>query len=89
LPNRASHFAAQATVRVRWTNRRGAILTHGLERPRGLRTPACHRDPDTIRTATIRVTRGYGLSIRRNPLPGSLRDPTSPDRRGEDPVSLR
>ena len=31
LPNWASHSAAPATVRVRWNDKRGATLTHGLQ----------------------------------------------------------
>ena len=61
LPNRA-RFAAQATVRVRWNGERGAELTCGLARPRGYRAPARHRDPDLMRVAAMRVTRGFGLN---------------------------
>ena len=67
LPNRASLLAAQATVRVRWNGGRGAELTCGLARPRGCRAPARHRDPYLMRVAAMRVTRGFGLSIGRNP----------------------
>src|SRR5262245_66587612 len=62
LSNRASHRAAQATVRVRWNDRRGTTLSHGLQGPRALRTPACHRDPKSIRVATMRVTRAQQLA---------------------------
>src|SRR5689334_18900472 len=58
LPNRASRFAAPATVRARWNDRRGATLSHGLQGPRAHRTPARHRDPHTMRVATRGVTRG-------------------------------
>ena len=33
------------------------MLSHGLQRPRALRTPAYHRDPKTTRVAAMRVTR--------------------------------
>ena len=52
--------AAPATVRVRWKGGRGARLTDGLRRPGGGRTPARHRDPQSIRVAEIQVTRGNG-----------------------------
>src|SRR6201998_1638491 len=71
LPNRASHFAAQATVRVQWTDGRGTSLTHGLQRPWGLRTPVRHRICNNSRLADFRLTRGSGPSIERNPSPGS------------------
>src|SRR4029077_20612104 len=80
LPNRASHFAAQATVRVRWTDGRGTCLTHGLQRPWGLRTPVRHRTVYNTRRTDFRLTRGYGLSIEHSPSPGLLRNPTSPRR---------
>src|SRR5262245_2552221 len=57
LPNRASRFAAPATVRVRWIDRRGATLSHGLQGPRAHRAPARHRGPHTMRVAQTRVTR--------------------------------
>src|SRR5262249_18866529 len=57
LPNRASRFAAPAPVRGRWTDRRGATLSHGLQGPRALRAPASHRGSHTRRVATTRVTR--------------------------------
>src|SRR6185437_4868299 len=70
LPNRASLFAAQATVRVRWNGERGAELTYGLQRPRGLRTPARHRTRNLIRVAAMKVTRGRRRMrlFRRRPL---------------------
>jgi hypothetical protein len=58
LPNRASRFAAQATVRVRWTDGRGTSLIRGLQRPRGLRTPIRHRTVYNTRQADFRLTRG-------------------------------
>src|SRR6185503_9137740 len=58
LPNRASHFAAQATVRVQWTNGRGTSLTHGLQRPGGLRAPVRHRNVYNSRPAALRLTSG-------------------------------
>ena len=61
LPNRASRIAAQATVRVRWNGGRGAELTYGLQRPRGHRTPARHRDTQLMRVAAMRVTRGPNI----------------------------
>jgi hypothetical protein len=65
-PNRA-RFAAPATVRVRWKDGRGARLTHGLDRPRGIRTPARHRDQHLMRVAMREVTRGKGCMLRRSP----------------------
>jgi hypothetical protein len=73
LPNRASHVAAQATVRVRWNNGRGAKLTHGLQRPRGYRAPAHHRDTYVTRVAAMRVTRGNGLTRDYDPSPALAR----------------
>jgi hypothetical protein len=35
------------------------MLSHGLQRPRALRTPAYHRDPKTTRVAAMRVTRAW------------------------------
>ena len=43
LPNRASRFAAQATVRVRWNDGRRTKLSHGLDHPRDMRSSARHR----------------------------------------------
>src|SRR5262249_50338045 len=57
LPNRASRFAAPATVRVRWIDRRGATLSHGLQGPRAHRPPARHRGSHTRRVAANRLTR--------------------------------
>ena len=38
-----ARFAAQATVRVRWNDRRGPSLRNGLECPRMIRSPVRHR----------------------------------------------
>ena len=57
LPNRA-RSAAPATVRVRWTNGRGAMLSHGLAGPRGYRAPARCRAGDLSTQRGFQVTRG-------------------------------
>jgi len=51
LPNRASRFAAPATVRVQWNDGRSAMLSHGLQGPRARRAPASHRDTQLTRVA--------------------------------------
>src|SRR6476646_921922 len=46
----------------------------------------CNREVRPLSLWERAGVRGYGLSIVRNPSPGSLRDPTSPKGRGEDRI---
>src|SRR5690606_40715632 len=58
LSKRASSFAAQATVRGRWSGGRGPLLPRGLGVPVGTRSPSRHRIGNNSRCGGRQVTRG-------------------------------